>query len=815
MQGLPITIPPEDDELLSSWIYRTSKANLFGSLDQFIRTFVRAKASKGYQYLRYDDTEEFLTFFLAQQSRTPMSEMYLKVTCYSGLAPFMTTGQQIRRLNVSFRRTYGKPEFTPKVTPYTRELCRCRHCQQEELERKGFWYYHRAHQLPGVRVCHKHGELLEVFKGKLGQEFDEDAPFVPAEPNASDDIMLRYSVFTKEILDLAPDGDASNVRQVIWRKLQQDGYSDHGSDYKKLNKDIDQCGMTQLFPVEMHRYLELQLALLSYPSVEQTMALVFFLFETAGEFVKSLTESTCIKFQERLGEGGYELVSLFRSNLVQLRHDCGTEFCTTAEGFASGWSCPRCDIEKENQEILEMLIAHTGNNEYSCQSEFEGIDAKVTLLHNKCGNTFDQSVSRFLFENRRCDCERNKRKRALIRHMSSIGTFQLLKYSSTTNRIQVYHQNCGKSFECNYDYFMADMRCPHCESGIKLGLRPTIDAAELRKRIKELVGDEYTLESTEVNRGKPVQIRHNKCGNTDFYYHGKFLIGQRCGRCRTRYEGNAIKELIPFLTHEEYEIPYIDFENPCVIRHCESGEEYSMRLDYILQELTRPTPSPKLPCKLPPRTIQGFVPTPVMTLYEKTLRHLQETHGINDVLFRADFEACGATKAQVQHIIGRMLKNRLIEHFDTGVYKWCGSTISQYDVIQQKYICRDGKRLGYLYGRSFAYEIGLQKKKSKMIYIVTNMEARNHGRCVKFLNNSLYLRGSEFEIEDENWRILQLMDFLNCPKKYSDSDEKQIDAVLRKHVKENGLSIKRAEPYLAQYPDWVEIKLRKLCGEQI
>lgn len=811
MQVLPITIPPEEDELLSSWIYRTSKANLFENLDQFIKAFVRAKASEGYQYLRYDDTEEFLTFFLAQQSRTPMAELYLKTTCYSGLAPFMTSGQQIRRLNVSFRRTYGKPEFTPKVTPYTRELRLCRYCQREELESKGFWYYHRAHQLPGVKICHKHGNLLEVFKGKLGQEFDADAPFEIVAPNAGDNVMLRYARFVKEVLDIAPDGDVSNAKEAILDGLRKRGYSNRGTDYEKLNRDIVQCGMGQMFPVDMKRYLELQLAMLTYPSVEQTMALVFFLYGSVGAFMSAMSKSEENKFWGRLESDRYQMEGLFRSNLVHLRHDCGAEFCTTAEGFASGWSCPKCDAEKENQEILENLIVHTGSNEYICQSEFEGIDEKVTLLHIRCGNTIVQTVSRFLFENRRCECESRRKKMTLMKHMASVGTFQLLKYVPTTNHIFVAHMTCGKSFECSYDRFLADTRCPHCEIGVNTGIRPKIDAEELRKRIYDLVADEYTLESTEVKKGTPVKIRHNKCGSTDSYYHGKFLIGQRCSRCRTRYDGYAIKELIPYLSNEEYELSSIYFDSPCVIRHRESGREQNMSFEYILQELTRPTPSPKLPCKLPPRSIQSFVPTPVMTLYEKTLRHLQNTHGINDVIFRADFEACGADKVQIQHIIRKMMKNNLIEHFDKGIYTWQGNDVTRCDVIQQKYICKGGKRFGYLYGRSFAYEIGLRKEEPKMIHMATNVEAGNHGRNTRFLDTALYLRGSEIEITNENWMILQLLDFLRCPLKYSEFGEKQTEAVLRKHIKENNLSIEQAETYWAQYPEWVESKLRKLC----
>ena len=177
MYSIPMIIPLEEDELLGSWMYRLSKANLFENSDSFLRSFVRAISDSGYQYIKYNDTEEFHAFYLALQSSTPMAELYLKTTCYAGLAPFITSGQQTRRINLAFRKTYGHPEFTPKVTPLTAKLCYCRECRSEELRRQGFWYYHRAHQLPGVKVCHKHGCLLNIFNGKIGHEFDDDFIF--------------------------------------------------------------------------------------------------------------------------------------------------------------------------------------------------------------------------------------------------------------------------------------------------------------------------------------------------------------------------------------------------------------------------------------------------------------------------------------------------------------------------------------------------------------------------------------------------------------------------------------------------------------
>lgn len=814
MQVLAITIPPEEDELFSSWIYRISKANLFENLDPFIRAFIRPKAPDGYQHLRYDDTEEFLTFYLALQSHTPMAELYLRTTCYAGLAPFMTSGQQIRRLNISFRRTYRKTEFTPKVTPYTRELRRCRCCQQEELENKGFWYYHRAHQLPGVRVCHKHGVLLDVFEGKRGHEFDEDNFFEPALPNADEKIMLRYAIFFKKILDDAPDGDLSHTKQAIRNMLHQLCYYNRGVIYGALNDDIELCGMRGLFPISMKQYMEDQFSTLSYPSMEQTMALVFFLFKTPEEFMKNLPISAYPEFQHRLDEGRYHLMGTFRNNLVHLQHACGTEFCTTAKGFASGWSCPKCDAGKTNQAVLDKLISYGGNNEYICQSEFEGIDKEITFLHNTCGRSFTKPLGRFLFEHQRCQCEWSSRKTALIERMNSAGSFRLLKYDSASDHLIVRHLKCNNSFECSYSYFMADMRCPHCENDVNPGLRPSINAELLRQRIAELVGDEYALVSSEVRKGTPVLIRHNVCGTIGTYYHGKFLIGQRCKECRQHYSDSSIRELIPYLSNGEYEILHIDSFQRCTIRQSKRNKTQTLQFEFILQEMTRPTPSSKLPCALPRRSIHDFVPTPT-TQYEKILAHLRDTHRADDVLFREDFKKFGANKAQMNRIIKKLEKEKVLEIISPGIYKWSGSVISETDIIHQRYICRRGTQIGYLYGNSFAYELGLRKQRPERTYITTNKEARLHGREVSFLNHPLYLRGSFIPISDENWRILQLLDFLQCPMKYSDFSEKETEAVLRRHIRDNRLAQDEAEFYLCFYPNWVSIKLKKYCEDQL
>ena len=811
MYTLPIVIPPEDDELLGSWMYRLSKANLFDDPDTFIRSFVRAQAGGGYKYIKYDDTEEFAAFCLALQSSTPMADLYLQTTCYAGLAPFLTSGQQTRRLNLSFRRTYGKPEFTPKATPLTRDLRLCERCQSEELENKGFWYYHRAHQLPGVKVCEKHACRLRVYIGKQGHEFDDGAPFEMEEANASDDIMLRYAAFCKDILRSAPDTDLPGTKQAIKAVLRKLGYCDRRTDYAALKADIERRGMSQMFPVAMEHYMKIGLTS-PYPSIEQTMALVFFLYDSAQDFVQRLPQPDAASFWARIGKGGYELVGSFRSNLIQLRHECGAEFCTTADGFAAGWSCPRCDAGKLNQEILGKLISYTGNNEYSTEDKFRGFDSDISLRHHECGREMAITPRSFLFEGTRCTCRGQQKKEALLKQMDMVGGFELVSYNSRNKHLTIKHLDCGNDFDCNYDHFMADMRCPHCESGVKAGLRTPIDAVVLRQRMADLVGEEYTLETTEIQDDTPVTIRHNKCGRSQEYSHGKFLMGRRCSHCRTPIAMEAKFEMIPYLSNGEYEVRSITDDRMCRLRNSIDGSEYDMDFDYVVQELTRPTKSPILPCTDPNRNIQGFVPT-TAGYFERILAHLRATYKKDDVLFLEDFETFGADHLQMKRIAKKMVDKYIVERIHPSIYKWGGSEITEREVIRQRYICRRKQRIGYLSGHSFAYEIGLAKQAPDRTYITTNQEAGLHGRNCSFLGVQLHLRGSRTTITDDNWMILQLLDLLPNLSKYTDWEPKQTETILRDYIRSNGLAYDQAEPYLGLYADWVGPQLKQLCKE--
>ena len=287
MRKLPIVIPLEDDELLASWIYRLSQANLITDIDTFLRVFVRAAPFKR-NFIKCNELEEFTAFYHALDTQIPMSELFLQTTCYAGIAPFISSGQQITRLNHVFRKTYHNAHISSVGQPLTSGLRWCEQCQQEELNAKGFWYYHRAHQLPGVKVCHKHGSLLKVFNGWSGREFNPNAPFEISEANAPTEIMQQYAVFFKTLLDRAPDGSFEITRKIFKSEIAKQPYFNPKSNFKMMQEEMAKRGMDRMFTVDLDTFFSSSLLCRLAPPIENMAIMSLFLFGSAEAFADRL-----------------------------------------------------------------------------------------------------------------------------------------------------------------------------------------------------------------------------------------------------------------------------------------------------------------------------------------------------------------------------------------------------------------------------------------------------------------------------------------------------------------------------------------------
>ena len=84
--------PPIKDELLDSWIQRLAILNGFEDYEHFVRAFGWTMPyAKGLteNEKQVSQREFFLQFYNNLDIKNSATEVYLEMTCYGGLAPFL------------------------------------------------------------------------------------------------------------------------------------------------------------------------------------------------------------------------------------------------------------------------------------------------------------------------------------------------------------------------------------------------------------------------------------------------------------------------------------------------------------------------------------------------------------------------------------------------------------------------------------------------------------------------------------------------------------------------------------------------------
>ena len=131
-----------------------------------------------------------------------MWDLYMKTSCYGGMAPFLSDARQTHYLNTAFRLGASNNSIVSASNSLTSELRFCPLCKKRD-EVAGGWYYHRAHQMPSIKVCYKHGSILRRFTENSVQNFQQ----APSQFRVLIQRIrgTRLCCVCKELLDAAPD----------------------------------------------------------------------------------------------------------------------------------------------------------------------------------------------------------------------------------------------------------------------------------------------------------------------------------------------------------------------------------------------------------------------------------------------------------------------------------------------------------------------------------------------------------------------------------------------------------------------------------
>jgi len=656
---IPVIINPIEDEILYSYLQRLSKANTFFSFAEFIGAYLRPDSEMKFakNHMLYDaNTVAGRLIRYLPESVDPV-EFYLDHSVYSAITPLRTRQQQTHIINLAEGRQNQYPRIVTKLTSMMPELHVCPECMKEDVEKHGFWYYHRAHQIEGTKVCWKHGTPLKKYIGIINHEMDPDAKFEEITDIREKD--REYAVFVKEFLDKGYDTDIFGTAKAVFKRVNELGYDT--STYDVIAKDIEDKGYGYLFSRPIPKILKVDLISPRYVNDPDIFALLMVMFKDASEIEKYLPasdEGTKKAFFKSLS--GYTLIGQYRNSLISLISDAtGRMFLATPSGFLNGWQDPLLDIGISEDDKFREIFSAVSDGKYEYITPFDGMNNRITLRHLECHNTADTFTTtprRFLEEGVRCICENRILFDEAAEKVRECGDFELVKYETADKDCVIRHLLCGKTFVVKYRKFI---KSPFCRA--EKPFERTYKS--FRQEIKNLTGKEYTLTGSYIDKNTKVRIKHNICGRETEYLPRHFLDGQRCPYCGREIPEKEFPDMVRAATFGKYEIIKRLTSNLYEIVNTGTGETQQLTKSKIIQEINRPTESELLPCEKRMKIL------PKKTVKDRIWDYILTNYGKNDYIMLQDIVLDGVDrkiiKARVQDLAN---KDGRIKNVAMGIY---------------------------------------------------------------------------------------------------------------------------------------------------
>lgn len=726
-------IPGErmEDELLYSYIVRLAAINGFTHLSKFISYISGHDILAGRSYLRYD-TFSYLGKLFSLLDGLNWQEFFMDATVYPLIAPLLVRKKQAAIVNTCFIQKDAL-RFIPNN--YIMHLKTCPECRKEMISKYGFWWYRKSHNLPLVTTCERHGCRLEAYAGKHGHELECDE-FQPIEGETNPD----FDRFIRELSDARLDCSLEDLMPEITKVIDLKGTD-------AIERKLKACGLDEIYDGTIAYTRSRQLPSRSEFSWQKALILLYLCFGSARDIPAPSGNIDEIDDFFYLSQG-YKVFRPFRSSLVEMEHEaCSTRFLTTMQGFLDGWSCPQCQGRMSDDQLFRTIVRISGADEYRITGSFTSLKDRVEMKHIPCGQKLNPKARSVLFESLNCKCTMKvSREEAQER----AKPMKLIRFTKTESKATFRCPDCGQTFTVKYrDY----IRHPHCRICWDYRV-PSMDTSAFKKRLNEYVGNEYIIVGECQSAKEKVTLLHRKCGKTFDVTPVDFFQGTRCPYCiDTKYmREDEFKRFVHEISLGIYEAETQPMSKDCIITDTRTGRQMKMTRIAAMQELRKVTPSDKLP--LDRKGNYEF-----MSRLAQVKQYIDQNYSRGEVIFTEDVH--DAFKWETFDRYPRQLaKEGYLKNLSVGAFCLADDDITLEEYIRQKYIERQGHRIGFIYGNELAYNLGIIDEKPPYHMIITNMESLTHGRKTKALGTVIKLKGSDYTITDSNWRILQIVNLL-------------------------------------------------------
>lgn len=519
----------EKDETAYSWLKRAAAANAMG-VNDFVNLILK---KKNYRKDAMDCLKKICSLYEIDLFET------VWVLVLKGVYPLYS-----EEIVSSLVGIVENMRFVPGTTVQESKRYLCPECMKEDIENTkgaihapdGYYWYHKAHHMPGVRACHKHKCALLEFSGKENQE--DDLNYYQKKEISEEDI--AYSKFVYDFMNLDVTCKRDDIMEAVYAKLKEDGY------YKShINKEA----FEKAFPdFSSH---------ISTYSIEKLLKFLSLVFGDAETFRDYLIESECT--DEFTLPPEFTCINR-KGHVLEVEHSCGNRFLTTKYLLRAGYGCPECDKKFSEQDFLIKVFKMFENGEYEPQEKL--MFSEKGLFRHSCGKTFYKSPKHILFGKGICQCNEIKTFEDAKRFIDKTPDFEIVDFERAKKPITLRHKTCGNTFDIYIHDFIQRPFCRVCESN-----RLT------ENDVQNMLGEEYDLidfKSSFV----PMTIRHKKCGKSFQIKYWRFKARPGCRECESRFVDS---EKMSFLVSElgDYELTgFTSVNDPIRIKHLGCGREF-------------------------------------------------------------------------------------------------------------------------------------------------------------------------------------------------------------------------------------------------
>ena len=189
-------------------------------------------------------------------------------------------------------------------------------------------------------------------------------------------------------------------------------------------------------------------------------------------------------------------------------------------------------------------------------------------------------------------------------------------------------------------------------------------------------------------------------------------------------------------------------------------------------------------------------------LYEYLIKSYQP----NEPIFLCDIDL-PVSNGNLRKMMKDLCDVGKIKRFDIGIYYLPkqsrlkgGVPLSVDTVAKYKYVCRNGNIEGYYSGYTFANMLGVTTQVPYTIEIVSN-NASAKVREIDLQGRRIILRKSRVPITNENYQILQFLDFLKDANEYYDDENDILENRIRKYIVDENIKKDDVDLYIKYYPD--------------